>query len=87
VLQQCHAGTKLQPNYLLFVRSARGWQHRPADYPVDGLNTLLYNVKSVETKWLYTKVLINLPPTPKDVNEAYHVARTLFVDAVAFLSH
>jgi hypothetical protein len=72
--------------FMLLFNSARGWQYRPNDYPVDGLNNLLYNVKRIETKLLYTKLLISLPPTPKDIVEAYHISRT-FVDPVVSISH
>jgi hypothetical protein len=46
---------------MLFIDSFQG-----SDHAVDGLNSLVYKVDRIETKLLYTKLLISLPPPPKD---------------------
>jgi hypothetical protein len=44
-----------------------GWQYRPQDYRVNGLNSLKFKLVHVDKRPLYIRLVINLPEPPSEI--------------------
>jgi len=63
--------------YGVTVCSGIAWKYRPKDYVVDGLSSLRYKLVAVESRPLYTWLLVTLPPHSTHFNGTYRAPESL----------